>query len=181
MERQLVEPDVVYEASYRAYVAEIEAAGERAVPFSLGFPIDDMAEHVRRLHALAQRAPGFVPNSTFWLVEGNEVLAVSNLRRRLNRRLRQHGGHIGYGVRPSARGGGNGKLLLALTLDRARQRGIPRLLITCAKDNLASVGVAEANGGVLTKEHWREASGDGQPGYLEQHYWIDLAEPRPST
>ena len=115
-----------------------------------------------------------MPNSTFWLVEGDQLIAVANLRHRLNRHLRQHGGHIGYGVRPSWRGRGNGTLLLRRTLEEARRRRIRRVLITCAKDNVASAGVARANGGVLTNEHWHSAEEPSRPGYLEQHYWIDL-------
>lgn len=47
--------------------------------------------------------PGFVPHSTCWLVDDrDEVVGVANLRHRLTERLRVEGGHIGYGVRPSA-------------------------------------------------------------------------------
>ena len=47
---------------------------------------------------------GFVAHSTFWLVRYDaEVVGVSNIRHTLTPALRQVGGHIGYGIRPSAR------------------------------------------------------------------------------
>ena len=40
-----------------------------------------------------------VPHSTFWLVDdSDEIVAVSNLRHRLNEFLSELGGHIGFGV-----------------------------------------------------------------------------------
>ena len=47
-------------------------------------------------------------------------------------------------------------------------------MITCNKDNVAFAGVAKANGGVLTKEHWHPPEPPCHSGCFEQRYWIDL-------
>ncbi|SDJ45915.1 Acetyltransferase (GNAT) domain-containing protein [Actinokineospora alba] len=74
-------------------------------------------------------------------------LADPNLR--LNDELTDFGGHIGYDIRPSARGRGHATALLAAALGVAHTYGIDRALLTCAPDNLASRRVIERNGGEL--------------------------------
>ena len=97
--------------------------------------------------------PAFVPHSTFWLVDGaEEIVAVSNLRHELNESLLAHGGHVGYGVRPSKRGRGYATELLRQTLVEARKLGIQRALVTCDKLNPASAKVIQKNGGELEDE-----------------------------
>lgn len=141
--------------SYRSLVKEFVDAGERLVPFVLEFPADDAAEFLDYLAACerGERIPeGFVPHSTFWLVADGEVVAVSNLRHYLTDRLRRCGGSIGYGVRPSARRQGYGKAILQRTLERAKDRGLVEVLITCDADNDASIGTILAAGGSLHSE-----------------------------
>jgi predicted acetyltransferase len=93
-----------------------------------------------------------VTNSTFWLVDDDEIIAVSHLRHVLNDSLRHMGGHIGLGVRPSYRGKGVSKKLLKLTMQEAKKRDIDKLHIHCYKNNLASVNMIKACGGLLDTE-----------------------------
>src|SRR5688572_26709861 len=70
-------------------------------------------------------------HSTFWLVDANdEIVGVSNLRHRLTDSLLRFGGHIGFGVRPSARRRGYATELLRATLVEARGRGLRRVRVT---------------------------------------------------
>jgi predicted acetyltransferase len=48
------------------------------------------------------RAPGRVPQTTLWWVDGAEYLGRVGIRHRLTPALRERGGHIGYDVRPPA-------------------------------------------------------------------------------
>jgi predicted acetyltransferase len=93
--------------------------------------------------------PGRVPVSQYWLVSEGRVLGCSRLRHRLTSELAHEGGHVGYDIRPSARGRGFGTSLLLLTRERAAARGIDRLRITCDVDNRASIRVIEKNAGIL--------------------------------
>lgn len=94
-------------------------------------------------------APGRVPGSQFWLLSDGRLLGCSRLRHGLTPELEYEGGHIGYDVRPSARGRGFGTSLLSLTRERAATMGIARVRITCDVDNRASIRVIEKNGGIL--------------------------------
>ena len=80
-----------------------------------------------------------------------------------NRVLLQEGGHIGYSIRPSARGKGLAKEQLRQGLQVAKSKNIKRVLVTCDRDNAASRGVIIANGGVLE---------DIRGG--KERYWIDI-------
>ncbi|MEC3976261.1 GNAT family N-acetyltransferase [Amycolatopsis sp. H20-H5] len=83
-------------------------------------------------------------------MDGNRYLGRVRLNLELNDELREFGGHIGYDIRPSARGQGHATALLAATLQLARGLGIPTALLTCAPENTASRRVIERNGGVLS-------------------------------
>ena len=150
----LIEPTVEYEDSYKSYIRELGSA-ER-YPFPLDYEYEDFPALVKRLnnYSLGIGLPkGLVPNSTFWLVEKGEIVGVSSLRHRLTDRLKALGGHIGFGVRPSAQGRGVAKELLKRTLGRARELGIADVMIICLKDNVASARVIQANGGRLEEEY----------------------------
>ena len=113
---------------------------------------------------------GLVPYSTFWLIEDfTTIYGVSRLRHILNEQAKKEGGHIGYDVPPSLRNLGNATLLLKLTLRKAEQMGIARILMTCDSDNAASVRVIEKCGGVLENIVISDYSRK-----LVNRYWITL-------
>jgi predicted acetyltransferase len=133
----------------------------------------DFAAFVRRLlgeSSLEKVQPGWVPCTHFWLIApDNRVIGTSRLRHWLVPHLEQEGGHIGYEVRPSERRKGYGTRLLALTLDRAKDRGLSRVLVTCDEDNVGSRRVIEKNGGELAGKGVSERT--GKPIL---RYWIEL-------
>jgi predicted acetyltransferase len=113
---------------------------------------------------------GFVRSDTFWLVRnGTKVLGCSRFRHSLTPWLEHEGGHIGYDIRPLERHKGYGTLILALTLEKARQAGLDRVLLVCHKNNVASVAVIEKNGGKFENEV--TSSRDGK---VLARYWIQL-------
>ncbi|WJH37217.1 GNAT family N-acetyltransferase [Paenibacillus sp. CC-CFT747] len=110
---------------------------------------------------------GFVEHSTYWLVRGSRIVGVVNLRHRLNEKLLRIGGHIGYGIRPGERRKGYATAILAMALQKAGERGIQRVLVTCDKDNTGSARTIQKNGGVLESEAW-----EGET--CVQRYWIEV-------
>jgi predicted acetyltransferase len=110
---------------------------------------------------------GWVHCTFRWIVEGDRYLGAIALRHELNDFLLRAGGHIGYGVRPSARRRGLASFALGQMLTVARERGLDRVLITCNVANEASARTIERGGGVL--EDIRET----EIGTLRR-YWIAL-------
>jgi len=157
----LVLPRPEFEHSYRSYIREL--GDEERYPFPLDFDCHDFSALLRRLDALArgENLPvGGVPSSTYWLISGDDIIGVSNLRHHLNENLRRLGGHIGLSVRPSNRGRGAGKRLLELTLQQARMRGIDEIHIHCYKNNVPSARMILGAGAVLESEIMDESTGN---------------------
>jgi predicted acetyltransferase len=73
-----------------------------------------------------------------WIVEGARVLGRIALRHASSDYVRW-AGHIGFGIRPSARRRGLATWTMALMLEEARGLGLGRVLAVCALDNVASV------------------------------------------
>ena len=168
---ELIAPDARFRDSYRRLVAEFAAAGEKPVPFVLAFGDTDFDALLARLSACSRGIGlprGFVSHSTFWLVEdGAFVVGVSNIRHSLTLSLLREGGHIGYGVRPSARRRGLGHEILRQSLLRARELGIGDVLVTCAATNVASARIIARNGGVLESQAFLPERNE-----VVQRYWI---------
>jgi predicted acetyltransferase len=101
-----------------------------------------------------------------WIVEDDRVLGGIALRYGSDDYVRW-AGHIGYGIRPSARRRGLASWALSRMLDEARAIGLDRALLVCAVDNLASAKTIERCGGVL------ESISGSKFGPVRR-YWIDL-------
>ena len=107
------------------------------------------------------RPPGFVPYTVLWIVEDEEYVGRVSVRHELTDQLLTWGGHIGYGVRPSARRRGAATFALAAVLPRCADLGIDPALVTCDVDNEPSRRTIERNGGVYE---------DTREGKLR--YWV---------
>jgi predicted acetyltransferase len=139
----------------------------------LSFPFADFDALLAELEDASKGiglSEGFVPHSTYWLVrDGKDIVGVSNLRHSLTPFLLREGGNIGYGIRPSARRKGFGREILSLTLPKARQKGLSRVLVTCGRENLGSARIIVHNGGVLESEEFSDERDE-----WVQRYWIKL-------
>lgn len=127
------------------------------------------AAWVEQLHAEEQavgRLPdGFVPSSLRWMTDSEGcLLGTIHLRHSIDHPyLRTEGGHIGYGVRPSARRRGVATTALRLMVELAAGRGIDPLLLTCKEDNVGSARTIQSCGGLR----------EGKPG-VHVHYWVAM-------
>ncbi len=172
MSLRLEKPALHHEAAWLDIVAEIQEAGERIVPYSLTLELSHYLDFWRRTQQFSrgENLEGKVRADTFFLLEEERpgrILGAINLRYELNEYLYQFGGHIGYGVRPSERGKGYATAMLGLALEKCKEAGLKRVLLTCDTWNTASARVMEHNGGVLENVVSR---GDGHIA----RYWIEL-------
>lgn len=154
-------------AALSAFLAEFEAAGEVIHGWFLpaSVPFADALDQVTAWSKGEQLRPGWVPCTTWFAEAAGELLGVLNFRHVLNAGLRERGGHIGYSVRPSARGRGIATWMLAQAIERARAQGVERLLLSCDPQNIASARTIERNGGVMERE---VTLADG----VSRLYWI---------
>lgn len=172
---RLIDPTEDLREGYLNYIEEFREAGEVESPGSGWHAGDSFDSLIRRLrdHARGRNLPeGWVPDSTYWLLRGNRLIGACDIRHRLTEALMDFGGHIGYAIRPGERSRGYGTIMLRLALEKARALGINRVLITCDRENAASVRVIQKNAGVLDSESYSKRA-----GRVTQRYWIELAQP----
>jgi predicted acetyltransferase len=167
----LIEPARDYKLEFLDMVSEYQKAGEKYNRHATAR--EDFEDYLRKVRADSQSSglpDGYVPMTDYWMIgDDRVVLGESRLRHYLTPRLEVEGGHIGYSIRPSQRRKGYGTLILALTLERARQLNLRRVRITCDTDNVASARIIEKNGGKLSGQAISQWS-----GVLISQYWIDL-------
>lgn len=170
MIRRLEERDL---ASLRAAQADLAREG---FPFAFDFEPDDPGFDFAT-YVATQRAnergealrDGLVANTFLVAVDGDEIVGRVSVRHELNEFLAHWGGHIGYAVTSSHRGRGIAHRLLAAGLDRLREVGVERALVTCDHDNVVSAAVIEKAGGEFESE-----IDDPSDGVRKRRYWIDL-------
>ncbi|MGA9995281.1 MAG: GNAT family N-acetyltransferase [Pyrinomonadaceae bacterium] len=157
LETEFMEMALEYRATgderYDDAIKDFQAFVRRCIDFSLGIDL----------------APGRVPCTFYWLFDQDKIIGRSGLRHRLTPDLENEGGHIGYDIRPSERRKGYGTLILKLTLEKAAEFGLQRVLLTCDADNLGSAKIIEKSGGHLTGQEISRGSGK-----LISQYWIEL-------
>lgn len=129
-------------------------------------------EYVATLYEREHIAPPhFVRGRTYWAISGDYIVGRIGLRYELNEFLSSYGGHIGYIVRPSARGNGVASAMLASVLATPEARQIGKLLLTCDEDNTASERVIRKNGGVYESMVYPEGRHLGK-----KRFWITVRE-----
>ena len=111
----------------------------------------------------------FVPNTYYVGVVANKIVGRLSFRHRLNDFLEQIGGHIGYGVIPSQRRKGYATIMLKQSLVFAKAMGLDKVLLTCDTNNIASMRVIEANGGVF-----ENITNEPEFKIQKNRYWINL-------
>ena len=97
-----------------------------------GIPFECFVEEEipRRLRCAQGRdlLPGRVPETYFFLWDGDTPVALFKVRHFLNDALRKGSGHMGYGVRRTCRGRGYATRGLALAIEEARDGAGERTL-----------------------------------------------------
>ncbi|MBR3840334.1 MAG: GNAT family N-acetyltransferase [Erysipelotrichales bacterium] len=117
--------------------------------------------------------PGRVGSHYFWLVddESDYFIGEITIRHQLNDALLQYGGHIGYGIRYSEWNKGYGSLMLSYALEKAKEIGLSKILITCDDENIGSAKVMENNGFILQD---KVVNIINSKEIITRRYWKDL-------
>lgn len=167
---KLVKPTIDLKEEYISFYRDWKIAGEEMVPWVIEKDPTDfhvMLSFLSNQENGIDLPEGWVPDSTFWLVnECNQVLGAVNIRHRLSPFLSQAGGHIGYGIAPSERGKGYATSLLKLALVEAGKLGIDEVLVVCDEENIASERTILRNGGARDEDFVEEN------GHVIKRFWI---------
>ncbi|AIM17849.1 MULTISPECIES: GNAT family N-acetyltransferase [Neobacillus] len=168
----LIRPSMDYESEYLAFYKEWKESGEVMIPWVIS---EDRSNFQAMIQFLLDSEQGknipsnWVPSSTFWLVnENKKVIGVVNIRHQLTESLFNSGGHIGYGIRPSERRKGYATKLLSLSLEKAKELALEKVLLVCDAKNIGSEKTILKNGGIPDTDFMKE------DGTILKRYWIHL-------
>ena len=166
---KLIVPNEEYLKSYKDAYDEYAENGISTYSFTDPSACDIFAKFERYRNG-ADLPLDRVGEDKYWLADEEKTYFIGEIaiRHRLNDVLARRGGHIGYGVRYSEWNRGYGTKMLELALEKAKERHISPVLITCNDDNLASARVMEKNGFVLGDKII--VSEDGHD-FLTRRYW----------
>ncbi|EDL65944.1 GNAT family N-acetyltransferase [Bacillus sp. SG-1] len=166
----LVKPTINLKKQYLEFYQEWKDSGEDMVPWVIEKDPSDfqaMLSFIENNSKGVNLPAGWVPDSTYWLVDaGQNVVGAVNIRHSLTEALLNAGGHIGYGIRPSARRKGFATKILALSLEKTKELGIDRVLVVCDKGNIGSEKTIIKNGGKPDEDFIEEN------GNVIKRYWI---------
>ena len=164
------EPSGKYKDSYLSALKEYHEEGRNLdlnkEEIEKDFP--KFIQHFKDTSLGKNLKPGYVPGTTYWVIDKDGYVGRVSLRHELTDFLLKEGGHIGYEIRPSKRGQGYGNKALELILPKARAMGLKKVLLTCDSTNIGSRKIIEANGGVLENEVVNEE------GHKKLRFWINL-------
>lgn len=113
---------------------------------------------------------GKVCSSTYLAVrvDDNRIVGIIDFRHHIDHPiLGLWGGHIGYSVRPSERRKGYAKEMLKQILQKCREHGLSKVMVTCDENNIASKKTIISNGGIFEKDVLVD-------GETTKRYWISL-------
>ena len=113
---------------------------------------------------------GYVPSTTFWLIDGKEYIGTFVIRHYLTPKLEEWGGHIATNIAPKYRGKYSSFIGIKSCLDEARKIGLKRVLMTCDERNSASyraiTGLMKLYGGEQLPDTFVN-------GHGEHRVWVD--------
>lgn len=116
---------------------------------------------------------GRCPGKTFLLIRENDnkIVGSINVRWNLTEEMKQFGGNIGYGIRPTERRKGYNKINLYLGMIEAQKLGLDKVMLDCDVANVGSAKTMQALGGRLERTEI-----DTYDGILTSVYWFDVDE-----
>ena len=168
MNLKLVKLTSEYEKQLKEMMDEWTAADERIIPSVLTMNDYHDFEFYKNHLCRDKEINGIVPETTYFCldIDRNMLVGAITIRHYLTEKLKNNGGHIGDGIRPSERRKGYGSAMIGLALDEAKKMGINKVLMCCDKRNIASAKSIMNNGGKLENDVDID-------GIIIQRYWID--------
>lgn len=173
-ELKLLEPTTEYLEQIVSYKQEFLENGDCMDGTSNLGLFDNMEDWFQFIHTISNRAfcsSDLITGMQYICVrvKDNKVVGMLCIRDKLDEFSARYIGNIGYSIRKSEREKGYATQQLKLALGLCRKRGMDRVLITCNKENIASVKTILANGGVLENEII-----DSDTHMVVQRFWVSV-------
>jgi predicted acetyltransferase len=169
----LVLPSTKHKDSYLEAIQEFSARHLQEFEYkNIDVMKGNFSKYVEKLRGCSDGIglpAGYVAHTEYWLVDGEKYIGRLDLRHKLNDHLREVGGNIGYDIRPSEREKGYGTQILKLGLEKAKELGLKKVLLTCTDGNTPSEKIIVKNGGVYEDKKFHEGH-----RVFKKRFWINL-------
>lgn len=166
---KLVKPTQEYEKSWKEALQEFEEEKKSGF-WNIPQKPTTIDEYIQRTtdHAKGKNLPdNWIPATTYWLIDNDKFVGHVNIRHELTDWSKKIGGHIGFAIRRSARKKGYGTKILQLALEKVKEIGLEKALVTCDDINIGSRKIIEKNKGQLQDII-------DVDGVAVRRYWIKL-------
>ena len=166
-------PSTKYKNSYLEAIQEFSAKHLKEFEYSsieeMKSDFDTYVTKIRNYSKGIGLPEGYIPHTEFWLVESGKYIGRLDIRHYLNEFLENVGGNIGYDIRPPMREKGYGSNILKLGLEKAKELGLEKVLLTCTDGNIASEKIILKNGGKFEDSRYHDMH-----KVYKKRFWIDL-------
>lgn len=166
---RLIIPDNTYKLQAQSYIEEFKIYNSKCSGSGNLEKYDNYDKWLEHLRKMKSSDNGNIPRSTFFAIRecDNIIIGMVNIRHKLDKFLLNEYGNIGYAVRPTQRNKGYANQILQLALIECKKIGLSKVLLVCAKNNIASEKVIKRNGGI----YWNERDTKCE-GKATKRYWI---------
>lgn len=151
-------PQKQHEKDYLEMIQEFTDIQEEIIPWSLG--LKEWEDYEAFLTRIKNNSKGINMKpwrsraTLYFLIDDHDrIVGAEHIRHELNDTLRFEGGNIGYGIRPNERKKWYATSWLKLALEKCKEMGMDKVLITCDKDNIWSVKSIINNWWILDSEY----------------------------
>ena len=167
-------PTMAYDAQIRAFrqdFLDADSPSEGTGSLLRYARTEDWLDQLARYADPAAVPPDRVPCTQYIYVreDDGKIVGMIQIRHYLNETLERYSGHIGYCVCPSERRRGYATQMLAAALDKCREMGLERVMISCRPENEGSRRTILKNGGV-----YENTVRQPERGRDLERYWIAL-------
>lgn len=150
---QLEIPQLQHREEYFAMMQEFFTAQEEIIPTTM--QMKDGETYEQFIKACKEKSEGKnltlwrVPNTLYFLVnENNKIVGAIDIRHKLTEELKFDGGNIGYSIRPSERKKWYATIGLKLALEKCKELGMQKVLLTRRQKDVGSSKAIILNGGI---------------------------------
>ena len=149
---KLIHPNIKYLDSYTESFSDGFSIG--CCDDTVEFIKNKFAQHVKNITTLRTTwndggLRNDMPYQRLWLVKDDKFIGNVILRKDMNDFHHIMGGNGGYHIRNSEQGKGYGTVALSLMIEKFKEMGLKKAMITCNDGNIGSAKVIEKNGGFL--------------------------------